>query len=333
MGKINDLIQRFKGLFNKNKALPAGEINMIPEQNDFLESLKVSATKEDLNNMPREDAIMKILEAHGLNSKFSKNPESKDQIVNFIKERTSEKLTENYSVKDLQNSIEDMLNNQYTKELVITDTGNLEYSYRSSKKGIRGVDDEFYTKKAFSFQKDASEEDVLAIETTKHSDYLFDQYNPKRCLVRNNTYSIYDKNGVEMSRSFGEAQYSYKTYMDRRAITRQSDLETHDLTCERTEGYLVKRSLDMVTAEYTPYSSIDPNTLRSNGPSPRPIKIDLLMQDPEKLRPKETPSYQKVDAGYVPETKNSKNDIEEYSEKSSRFRKTAESLGLVSRTL
>lgn len=335
MGKINELIERVKGLFNKNKTLPEGRTTS--EHNNFRNTIKIDTKNVDLNKIPREDAIMKILESQGLNPKFAKNPESKEQIVTFIKQRVEKELFVKNSdicdIKTLENFIKNSLNNPYTTNMTITDEGNFKCSSQVSKEGVHGIKDILYTKKAFSFHENALGEEVLAVETTQHSDHLFDKYKPQRSLLRSTKYSTYDQNGVEMSSSYREAMFSYRTYMDRNAITNESLLKEQGLTCLRTDGYSLDRNIDMVTAKYTSYSSIDPNTLRPTGPSSRPVTIDLLMQSPEKLQPKETPYYQKINSGYVPESKNSKDDIEECAKKSNRFSKTAKSFGLISRTL
>lgn len=326
MGKFNELIKK---IFNHNKVLrlPEGQENRmnteVSEHSKFVNELRKQAKQYDLKSMPREDAIMKILEEHGLNSMFSKNPEGKKQIVEHVNGKLKDILrAESWSVETMKKTMEDMIIS--SENFTITDDGNLSYSISNKENHLKSFDNRTSTTDTTKYLSFFG--DDLRVETLQKIDSKL--YNGTRQILSTKQLDTYDKQGIQMATRYGEATHTYTTNKYEQPVQ-----NPERLTYINSKGYFLKRNSNMETASYTAYESINPDTLEpqyTSNVEDKTVNVGLIMQQPEYLQPVETPPYEKLANGYKPEEidLNGQN-LKKYAMKSPRFKKALESKGLI----
>lgn len=367
MGKLNDLFKKIKGIFNKNKALPAGskenivDVNTIEPQNittdkkvfeelqeikeetqmsgheKFVNDLKNQAEQFDLSSMSRGDAIVKFLEVSGLNPAYSKNPAFKNLMCELFQndfmriesELSGKSPTEQRSMLSKAfNMMDYTINNDGSFE--IHHHGDDSYaSVNPSKDIFYNLDEE---KNELNVVTNYKESSIYRDEIPSHlQNNLFKDSNGKILNSYRKSQSTYDKNGLEMMSIY----VSYDS----------SDTNPYISGSTRC----IRRNDDLVNATETVYDSSDANqfnspnsNLTSNfygdlSASKLSLIVPVTSQYPEKLS---CPIYS-YDS--IKEIKDGKQDapipndlynhdvLKEFCEKSPLFKKVAEERNLLSK--
>lgn len=258
MGKLNDLLKKIKGMFNRNRALPAGTTEKIitdtvPENyekeekiemetsqhQNFVNELKKQSEQYDLTTMPMEDAILKALEEKGLNPEFSKNPEFQNQMTQIFSSVFYKANRAEDAVKNLRSAI---MHGMQDYKFSITPDGNLEYTKRN---------DNSFTNpsitKYFMLSKDGK---LITSTLSKRSEYNNDDHKINFCSKKQ---SVFDKYGIEQS-----------------AILATYTQDMNEALQPVTNNFLrtVTRNSNLVTAVETVYEE--------------PIGINVWVNDPKR---------------------------------------------------
>lgn len=241
MGKLNDLLKKIKGMFNRNRALPAGTTekiitDIVPENyekeekiemetsqhQNFVSELKKQAEQYDLTKMPMEDAILKALEEKGLNPEFSKNPEFQKQMTQIFRSAFYEDghtLDPEVAVKNLRSAIGAGIADYHFS---ITADGNLEYTKKNDGNSLTHPS----IKKYFMLDQKGN---LITSELSETSEY--DDHNHK-IVSRTKNQSVFDKYGIEQNKMRANYQQdmndSLHSVIDNslRIVTRLSGLAT-----------------------------------------------------------------------------------------------------------
>lgn len=291
MGKLSNLFEKIKGIFNRNKALPEGfteknisvEIPEAPEMTpheSFVDNLQKQAQTFDLTQMPIEDAILKALEEKGLNSELSKNPEFKNQMYKVFGSVFQSEYGESMSpekIDNLRNVISSGLLNDYS--FTITADGNFKFDKANEGKSSTNPPEH----KFFTVDDKGSLHVVQTYSTELRTDYDKDgKFSPTTRTDNYKVQTTYDKTGLQTdymsaheawSKNVNESNATYISGNSFR-LSRNSDLATAKLTCcDRCE---------LLTSDVTSPTSLFPEYPRSIV-STRTVDVWAIGEYPKQL--------------------------------------------------
>lgn len=291
MGRLSNLFEKIKGMFNRNKALPEGttEKNIsvgIPEapeitpHESFVDNLRIQAETFDLTQMPIEDAILKALEEKGLNPELSKNPEFKNQMYKVFSSVFQTEYGESRSpekFEELRNTISFGHLNDIS--FTIIPDGNFKFDKANEGKNSTNPPEH----KFFTVDNKGSLHVVQTYSTELRTDYDKDgKFSPQTSVDNYKVQTTYDKTGLQTDYMKAHESWSRKPnefpgeYIsgDSFRLSRNSDLATAKLTCcDKCE--LTPGEIQSATSLFPEY----PN----NRVSTRAIDVWTIGEHPKEL--------------------------------------------------
>lgn len=252
MGKLNEILKKIKGMFNRNKALPTGATEQIitdtaPENyekeekiemetskhQDFVNELQMQAEQFDLTRMKPDEAILKVLEEEGLNPELSKNPEFKEQMWNIFKlELMANDQTAETKIKNLRSAIR----GRGLKDYHFSITANGEFEYTKD-------NDKSFTNPSIKKYFMLDEKGNLITTELSHIDY--DHFDEFQNVTAH--YTSFDKRQEIFNKDGLQTDYIAGSLTQNMSDSLHSTVSSHIST--------VKRSSDLVTALQYEYDS------------------------------------------------------------------------------